>query len=152
MPIVDPKTATAQAASASDSREKRRAARQKGKDSSEPEVAVLSEAKMLNLPGTVRVGSLSLVLVAPVIDKAAKIHEAIYTNWPDVIVFAAAGDLGGVGINPQVVADAWNVQRQRIHEARIEIGEIDKDSPEPEAMTVAGVRGAMAQMLSLIHI
>jgi hypothetical protein len=146
MPIVNPDAATQQAASASESRNKRRAARQSAK-TEEPAVAVLNEQKMLNLPGMVRVGGLSLRLTAPVIDKAAEVHNDIYTKWPDVLIFAVMGDLEGKGIKPEAIAEGWTAQRRQYQQAMAAAGNSDaSDGIGSEPVTIAEVRSAVAQL------
>jgi hypothetical protein len=143
MPLIEAEKASADAANVATSRKARREKRQEartGKASEtagkEAEITPLTEAQMLNLPGSCRVGSLSLVLTCPTIGRAARLQQRIYEEWPDILLFAFAADRSGKGIDPAGIAEVWTANRN----ASAPEGEV------PEPVTLSDVREQLTDL------
>ena len=116
MPIIETE-ASVKAAKAAEARSKRREGRAEARESGtavgkDAETVSIPESKMIGLPEGVVIGSnpgLFLTLTCPKMKDALRIQNTIYEQWPDVLLFAATGDIGGRGVNPEQVAQFWNL-------------------------------------------
>lgn len=126
--------------------DKRQERRERRRSVAAPQTeTILSEEKMLAIPESRIVGLRRLIFTCPTIRQAGEIQNALYREWPDVLLFAATGAMDGEGIDPKVIADLMTISRRAAW--TVKPGERQEDrGAMPAEVTINEVRGEISRL------